>query len=65
YQTAPTRAKLRTEFIQRNNGMVPHDWQIDIAEALLLGPNCSLIAGTAVGGGLCPLLCCYLWNLRR
>jgi ATP-dependent helicase YprA (DUF1998 family) len=49
YQTAPTRAKLRTEFIQRNNGMVPHDWQIDMAEALLLGLDCSLIAGTGAG----------------
>ncbi|KAJ7882049.1 hypothetical protein B0H14DRAFT_3758269 [Mycena olivaceomarginata] len=37
------------EFIQRNNGMVPHDWQIDMAEALLLGLDCSLIAGTGAG----------------
>jgi ATP-dependent helicase YprA (DUF1998 family) len=49
YQTAPTRAKLRTEFIQRNDGMIPHDWQIDMAEALLLGLDCSLIAGTGAG----------------
>ncbi|KAJ7135359.1 P-loop containing nucleoside triphosphate hydrolase protein [Mycena crocata] len=49
YETAPTRAQLRTEFVKRNNGMVPHVWQIDMAEALLLGLDCSLIAGTGAG----------------
>ncbi|KAJ7304699.1 hypothetical protein DFH08DRAFT_638747, partial [Mycena albidolilacea] len=39
-------AKLRNEFLERNNGMVAHEWQIDMGEALLLGLDCSLIAGT-------------------
>ncbi|KAJ7159876.1 P-loop containing nucleoside triphosphate hydrolase protein, partial [Mycena crocata] len=49
YETAPTRAQLRTEFVQRNDGMVPHVWQVDMGEALLLGLDCSLIAGTGAG----------------
>ncbi|KAJ7785523.1 P-loop containing nucleoside triphosphate hydrolase protein [Mycena olivaceomarginata] len=49
YQSAPTRAKLRNEFLERNNGMVAHEWQIDMGEALLLGLDCSLIAGTGAG----------------
>jgi hypothetical protein len=39
---APTCVKLRIEFVQRNDAMIPHDWQIDMAEALLLGLDCSL-----------------------
>jgi ATP-dependent helicase YprA (DUF1998 family) len=49
YQSAPTRAKLRTEFSIRNAGMVPYGWQVDVAEALLLGLDCSVIAGTGAG----------------
>ncbi|KAJ7235802.1 P-loop containing nucleoside triphosphate hydrolase protein [Mycena rebaudengoi] len=49
YQSAPTRAKLRNEFSAKNDGMIAHDWQIDIGEALHLGVDCSLIAGTGAG----------------
>ncbi|KAJ7200095.1 hypothetical protein GGX14DRAFT_372535 [Mycena pura] len=49
YQSAPTCAKLRNEFNQRNDGMVAHEWQIDMGEALVLGLDCSLIAGTGAG----------------
>ncbi|KAF8162176.1 hypothetical protein K438DRAFT_1618567 [Mycena galopus ATCC 62051] len=49
YRSTPTRAKIRTEFIARNDGMIPHDWQVDFAEALLLGLDCTLIAGTGSG----------------
>ncbi|KAJ7320972.1 P-loop containing nucleoside triphosphate hydrolase protein [Mycena albidolilacea] len=49
YQSAPTRAKLRNEFLERNNGMIAHEWQIDMGEALLLGLDCSWIAGTGAG----------------
>ena len=49
YQSAATRAKLRTEFSQQNPGMVAYDWQIDMLEALLLGLDCSVIAGTGAG----------------
>ncbi|KAJ7666122.1 P-loop containing nucleoside triphosphate hydrolase protein [Mycena polygramma] len=49
YQSAPTRAKIRTEFRERNDGMTAHEWQVDMAEALHLGLDCSLIAGTGAG----------------
>ncbi|KAJ7466530.1 P-loop containing nucleoside triphosphate hydrolase protein [Mycena latifolia] len=49
YESAPTRAKLRNEFAERNGGMVAHEWQIDMGEALGLGLDCSLIAGTGAG----------------
>ncbi|KAJ6625546.1 P-loop containing nucleoside triphosphate hydrolase protein [Mycena sp. CBHHK59/15] len=49
YQSAPARAKIRLEFTQRNGGMVAHDWQVDMGEALVLGLDCSLIAGTGAG----------------
>ncbi|KAJ6597419.1 hypothetical protein B0H10DRAFT_1827172 [Mycena sp. CBHHK59/15] len=49
YQSAPTRAKIRTEFRERNDGMVAHEWQVDMGEALHLGLDCSLIAGTGAG----------------
>ncbi|KAF7334751.1 P-loop containing nucleoside triphosphate hydrolase protein [Mycena sanguinolenta] len=49
YQSAPTRARIRNEFMARNNGMIAHEWQVDIGEALHLGLDCSLIAGTGAG----------------
>ena len=37
--------------MKRDDGMVAHDWQVDVSEALLLGLDCSvrLIAGTGAG----------------
>ncbi|KAK7018291.1 P-loop containing nucleoside triphosphate hydrolase protein, partial [Favolaschia claudopus] len=49
YSAAPTRARIRNEFTARNNGMLAHEWQVNIAEALHLGLDCSLIAGTGAG----------------
>jgi ATP-dependent helicase YprA (DUF1998 family) len=49
YQSAATRVKLHEEFTKRNNGLVAYDWQIDVSEALLLGLDCSVIAGTGAG----------------
>ncbi|KAJ7105289.1 hypothetical protein C8R44DRAFT_543917, partial [Mycena epipterygia] len=39
-------AKFRNEFSECNDGMVAHEWQIDMREALALGLDFSLIAGT-------------------
>ncbi|KAF8153870.1 P-loop containing nucleoside triphosphate hydrolase protein [Crassisporium funariophilum] len=44
-----TRNKMREELKNRNGGMVAYDWQLDVAEALLLGLDCSVIAGTGAG----------------
>lgn len=30
-------------------GKVPHGWQVDVAEALLAGLDCTVIAGTGSG----------------
>ena len=49
YQSAATRMKLCAEFTKRNEGLVAYDWQIDVSEALLLGLDCSVIAGTGAG----------------
>jgi ATP-dependent helicase YprA (DUF1998 family) len=42
------RTKMHDEFKFRTD-MVAYDWQIDVAEALLLGLDCSVIAGTGAG----------------
>ena len=43
-----TRTKILDEFKSRT-GMLAYEWQIDVAEALLLGLDCSVIAGTGAG----------------
>ncbi|KAJ7274777.1 P-loop containing nucleoside triphosphate hydrolase protein [Mycena rebaudengoi] len=49
YCSAAIRAKIRNEFAACNPGKVAHKWQIDIGEALELGLDCSLLAGTGAG----------------
>ncbi|KAK6969037.1 P-loop containing nucleoside triphosphate hydrolase protein [Favolaschia claudopus] len=49
YQSAPTRARIRNEFTTRTQGLIAHEWQVNVAEALHLGLDCSLIAGTGAG----------------
>ncbi|KAJ6479075.1 P-loop containing nucleoside triphosphate hydrolase protein [Mycena sanguinolenta] len=49
YCSAAFRAKIRNDFATRNPGKVAHPWQIDIGEALGLGLDCSLLAGTGSG----------------
>ncbi|KAJ7735143.1 hypothetical protein B0H14DRAFT_2639260 [Mycena olivaceomarginata] len=51
---APTCVKLRIEFVQRNDGMIPHDWQIDMAEACLGNPDVPVIRATQVQQELHP-----------
>ena len=36
-------------FKGRMNGLTPYDWQMDVAEALILGLDCLVIAGTGAG----------------
>lgn len=49
YQSSTTRATLLSEFSARNDGMSAYPWQIDVAEALLLGLDCTVVAGTGAG----------------
>lgn len=49
YCSAAVRAKIRNEFAKRNPGKIAHPWQVNIGEALELGLDCSLLAGTGSG----------------
>ena len=49
YSSEITRGKITREFEERMNGLKPYDWQLDVAEALILGLDCVVIAGTGAG----------------
>ncbi|KAF8871113.1 hypothetical protein BD779DRAFT_1398149, partial [Infundibulicybe gibba] len=52
YDSTQTRSILHSEFLRRNPGLSAYEWQVDVAEALLLlllGLDCSVIAGTGAG----------------
>ena len=34
---------------ERMGGKAPHEWQVDVTEALLVGLDCTVIAGTGSG----------------
>lgn len=48
YNSAKTRATLKTLFTARF-GSDPYDWQLDVTEAILLGLDSVVIAGTGSG----------------
>ncbi|KAJ3836866.1 hypothetical protein F5878DRAFT_624112 [Lentinula raphanica] len=49
YDSKSSRALPSSEFIRITGGPSAYTWQIDMAEALLLGLDCSVIAGTGAG----------------
>ena len=49
YDYLNTCRKISEEFKSRNNNLEPYDWQLDVAEAILLGLDCTVIAGTGAG----------------
>ena len=50
YSSEETREDLRKYFLNANKGKKePYKWQIDIGEAIHLGLDCVLIAGTGAG----------------
>ncbi|KAI0640947.1 P-loop containing nucleoside triphosphate hydrolase protein [Trametes meyenii] len=49
YDTADARSRLVSAFSRACSGKQPYPWQVDIAEALLLGLDSVLIAGTGAG----------------
>lgn len=49
YDSDATRAELTKLFELACQGKSPFPWQLDITEALLLGLDCLLIAGTGAG----------------
>ena len=48
YNSAATRAKI-TRLFQERFGGDPYDWQLDVTEAILLGLDTVVIAGTGAG----------------
>lgn len=40
YDSEWTRSQLREEFFRVTNGLVAYDWQVDVAEALILELDC-------------------------
>ncbi|KAF8723171.1 hypothetical protein AX14_009490 [Amanita brunnescens Koide BX004] len=49
YSTSVTRQKLRDELSSRTDGLEAYEWQVNVSEALLLGLDCTVIAGTGAG----------------
>jgi ATP-dependent helicase YprA (DUF1998 family) len=48
YDSRATRLEMKTCFSDRSS-LEPYDWQLDVAEALLLGLDSIVIAGTGSG----------------
>ena len=49
YNSDETRTQLTQLFKERCGGKEPYRWQLDTAEALILGVDCVVIAGTGAG----------------
>lgn len=48
YDSLAVRNKI-TEVFRQRTGKSPYGWQVQVAEALLLGLDCTVIAGTGMG----------------
>lgn len=49
YSSADTRKRMTNEIQARCEGKIPYDWQLDIAEAVYLGLDSVIVAGTGAG----------------
>ena len=49
YDSKATRNAIHDKFGQACPGTIPHEWQMDVTEAILLGLDCIVIAGTGAG----------------
>ena len=49
YRSEETRAAIARNFKSCFDGKDPFDWQLDVSEAILLGLDCIVIAGTGAG----------------
>lgn len=49
YDSTLIRTKISEEFEARTGGKHPYDWQLNVAEALLLGLGCIVVASTGAG----------------
>jgi hypothetical protein len=46
YVSEVTRHGIRHKFQEAFDGKAPYEWQVDVTEALMLGLDCIVIAGT-------------------
>ena len=49
YSSERTREELVAVFQKTFQGLEPYDWQLNVTEAILLGLDCVVIAGTGSG----------------
>ncbi|KAH9967817.1 P-loop containing nucleoside triphosphate hydrolase protein, partial [Russula dissimulans] len=49
YSSEETHSEITSAFKNAFDGLEPYNWQLDICEALLLGLDCIVIAGTGAG----------------
>jgi ATP-dependent helicase YprA (DUF1998 family) len=49
YNSQATRDSIKAKFEATFNGKSPYEWQIDATEAIILGLDCIVIAGTGAG----------------
>jgi ATP-dependent helicase YprA (DUF1998 family) len=49
YDSKGTREMMSRKLQDAFDGRMPYDWQLDAAEALVLGLDCVVIAGTGAG----------------
>lgn len=63
YDTVEARQIMTQECVARSNGAItPHEWQLDIAECLILGIDCELIAPTGSGKTIAFMLPLFYWQ---
>jgi ATP-dependent helicase YprA (DUF1998 family) len=49
YDSEGTRQTMFRKLQDIFNGRIPYEWQLDAAEALILGLDCVVVAGTGAG----------------
>lgn len=65
YNSLKTRLELTKIFRERFNGFDPHEWQLDTSEAILLGLDSVVIAGTGSGKTIPFMLPLWLDSTRK
>lgn len=63
YDSVEARCIMTEECVTRSKGAItPHEWQLDIAECLVLGIDCELIAPTGSGKTIAFMLPLFYWQ---
>ncbi len=65
YDSMDARQRMTDAFRERNDGKTPHPWQLDTAEAILLGIDGLVIAGTGAGKTVPYMLPVYLSEFKK